>query len=102
MILMYSRLSAISWKPGSLNSNQNKIEKAIPDQPENKAKIKYKISISFEDKNHRSVHKDRLVFNIGTLYLCDRSASAFIFMFLLNKTLSGWRWETGKTSSQWH
>ncbi len=61
--------------------------------------IKYKvpISLAFEDKNHRSVHKDKLVFNTGTLGWFGRSASSlFINMSLLNETLRGWRWETGK------
>jgi hypothetical protein len=59
MILLYSWLSAIYWTPGPLNSNLIKTEKAVPNNPENKAKIRYNVPISFafEDKNQRSVHK---------------------------------------------
>ena len=101
MILLYSWLSAIYWTPGPLNSNLIKTEKAVPNNPENKANIKYNvpISLAFEDKNHRSVHKDKLVFNIGNLASFDWwSSSLFLlfFMFQLNKTLWGWRWEAGK------
>ena len=57
-------MSAIYCTPGPLNSNLIKIEKAVPSNPENNAKIRYNvpISLAFEDKNHRSVHKDILEF----------------------------------------
>ena len=69
MILLYSWLSAIYWTPGPLNSNLIKTEKAVPNNPENKANIKYNvpISLAFEDKNHLSVHKDILDFNTEIL-----------------------------------
>ena len=69
MILLYSWLSAIYWTPGPLNSNLIKTEKAVPSNPENKANIRYNVPISFafEDKNHRSVHKDILDFNTDIL-----------------------------------
>ena len=50
--------------PGFANSNLIKTEKAVPNNPENNAKIRYSVPISFalEDKNHLSVHKDILDF----------------------------------------
>src|SRR3954470_17579834 len=69
MILLYNWLSAIYWTPGPLNSNLIKTEKAVPNSPENKAKIRYNvpISLAFEDKNHLSLHIDIVDFipNIG-------------------------------------
>jgi hypothetical protein len=61
-------LSAIYCTPGPLNSNLIKIEKAVPSNPENNAKIRYNvpISLAFEDKNHLSVHKDILEFKRET------------------------------------
>ena len=46
--------------PGPANSNLISTEKAVPTNPENKAKIKYKVPMSFalQDKNHLSVHKE--------------------------------------------
>jgi len=48
------------WTPGPLNSNLIKTEKAVPNNPENKAKIRYNvpISLALEEKNHLSVHKE--------------------------------------------
>ena len=62
IILLYSWLSAIYWTPGPLNSSLIKTENAVPNSPENKANIKYKvpISLAFEDQNHLSVHNDTL------------------------------------------
>jgi hypothetical protein len=46
--------------PGPLNSNLINTENAVPNNPENKAKIKYRVPISLAlvDKNHLSVHPD--------------------------------------------
>ena len=51
---------AINWTPGPLSSNLINTEKAVPNNPENKAKIKYKVPISLAlvDKNHRSTQLD--------------------------------------------
>ena len=80
MILLYSWLSAIYWTPGPLNSNLIKTEKAVPNNPENKANIKYNvpISLAFEDKNHLSVHNDILAFNTDMLDWCVSSDCADI------------------------
>ncbi len=60
IILLYNWLSAIYCIPGPDNSNLINTEKAVPASPENNAKIRYKvpISLAFEDKNHRSFHRD--------------------------------------------
>jgi hypothetical protein len=46
--------------PGPLNSILIKTEKAVPNNPENKANIKYRvpISLAFVDRNHLSVQPD--------------------------------------------
>jgi hypothetical protein len=51
-------LSAIYCTPGPDNSRRIKTEKAVPTNPENNAKIKYNVPISFafDDKNHLSFH----------------------------------------------
>jgi hypothetical protein len=71
IILLYNWLSAIYWTPGPLNSNLIKTEKAVPNNPENKANIKYNvpISLALDDKNHLSVQSDMLDFNILLLFL---------------------------------
>ena len=48
------------WTPGPDSSNRIKTEKAVPINPENKAKIRYNVPISFafEDKNHLSVQRE--------------------------------------------
>ena len=53
-------MSAINWTPGPLNSILIKTENAVPNNPENRAKIKYNdpISLAFVDRNHRSVQID--------------------------------------------
>jgi hypothetical protein len=50
-------LSEIYCTPGPLNSNLIKIEKAVPNKPENNAKIKYKfpMSLALVENNHLSV-----------------------------------------------
>lgn len=60
--------------PGPLNSNLISTEKAVPNSPENKAKIKYNvpISLAFEDMNQRSHHKD-----IPDIFWMDRSSISF-------------------------
>jgi hypothetical protein len=52
IILLYNWLSAIYWTPGPLNSNLINTEKAVPNNPENNANIRYNvpISLAFEDK----------------------------------------------------
>ena len=59
IILLYNRLSAIYWTPGPDNSSLINTEKAVPSNPENKANIRYGVSVSFAllDKNQRSHHK---------------------------------------------
>jgi len=51
-------LSAIYCTPGPANSNLISKENPVPINPENNAKIKYKVPISFalDDKNHLSCH----------------------------------------------
>jgi hypothetical protein len=46
--------------PGPDNSNLINTEKAVPINPENKAKIKYNVPISFafEDRNHLSNQRE--------------------------------------------
>ena len=48
------------WTPGPDSSNLINTEKAVPINPENKAKIRYNVPISFafEDKNHLSVQRE--------------------------------------------
>ena len=62
-------MSAINWTPGPLNSILIKTENAVPNNPENRAKIKYNdpISLAFVDKNQRSNHRLIDEFNV----LCD-------------------------------
>ena len=57
------------WTPGPLNSILTRTEKAVPNNPENKANIRYNVpmSLAFEDKNHLSVHKDTLDFKTERL-----------------------------------
>lgn len=46
--------------PGPLNSSRTSTEKAVPSNPENNAKIRYNVPISFAllERNHLSVHND--------------------------------------------
>lgn len=55
--------------PGPANSNLINTEKAVPTNPENKAKIRYNvpISLALQDKNHLSVHIE--IFPINIIYL---------------------------------
>jgi hypothetical protein len=55
-------LSAIYCTPGPANSNLINTEKAVPTKPANKANIRYKVpmSLALQDKNHRSVHIEKL------------------------------------------
>ena len=97
MILLYSWLSAIYWTPGPLNSNLIRTEKAVPTNPENKAKIKYNvpISLAFEDKNQRSVHKEILDFRTEILDQCV-SLDSCSNMLQLYETLLAWIWAADK------
>jgi hypothetical protein len=54
---LYSWLSAIYCTPGPDNSILIRTENAVPNRPENNAKIKYNIPISlaFEERNQRSI-----------------------------------------------
>lgn len=59
------------WTPGPDSSNRIKTEKAVPINPENKAKIRYNVPISFafEDKNHLSVQReidDLFIYNLSS------------------------------------
>ena len=58
IILLYNWLSEIYWTPGPDNSNLISTENAVPNKPENNAKIKYKVpmSLALDDKNHLSCH----------------------------------------------
>ena len=66
MMALYNWLSAIYWTPGPDSSNLIKTENAVPISPENNAKIKYRIPISFAllDKNHLSVQSEIELCNI--------------------------------------
>lgn len=70
IILLYNWLSAIYWTPGPLNSNLISTEKAVPNNPENSANIRYNvpISLAFDDKNHLSVHSEILDFKLCNLF----------------------------------
>jgi hypothetical protein len=46
IILLYNWLFDINCTPGPLNSSLIKTEKAVPNNPENRAKIKYNVPIS--------------------------------------------------------
>lgn len=48
MILLYNWLSAMNCVPGPLNSNLINTENAVPNNPENNAKIKYKVPLEME------------------------------------------------------
>lgn len=65
IILLYSWLSAINWTPGPDSSNLIKTEKAVPTKPDSKAKIRYKVpmSLALDEKNHLSVHREKLFRN---------------------------------------
>jgi len=62
IILLYSWLSAIYCTPGPDNSNLISTENAVPNNPENRANIRYNVPISFAllDKNQRSHQRDML------------------------------------------
>ena len=79
--------------PGPDNSNLIKTEKAVPNNPENNANIKYNtpISLALLDKNHLSNHKDipltfsrqaarfLSLFNVFNIFF---NFQIFIFIFL--------------------
>ena len=60
IILLYNWLSAMYCTPGPDSSSLISTENAVPSNPANKAKIKYKVPISLAllDKNQRSHHRD--------------------------------------------
>lgn len=49
--------------PGPDSSNLIRTENAVPISPDNRAKIRYKVpmSFAFDDKNHLSNHNDMLL-----------------------------------------
>ena len=51
------------WTPGPDNSSLINTENAVPSNPENRAKIRYNVPISFAllDKNQRSHQRDILL-----------------------------------------
>lgn len=57
---LYNWLSAMYCTPGPESSNLISTENAVPNSPENKAKIRYNvpISLAFVDKNQRSNQRD--------------------------------------------
>lgn len=59
MILLYSWLSAMYCTPGPDNSNLISTENAVPNSPENRANIRYRVPISLAllEKNQRSTDK---------------------------------------------
>ncbi len=74
--------------PGPDNSNLIRTENAVPNKPENKANIKYKvpISLAFEDKNHLSNHSDiplTLLCMFTLSIVCDLAC----ILFVLNKSV---------------
>jgi len=77
--------------PGPLNSILIKTEKAVPNNPENNAKIKYKfpISLAFVEKNHLSTFKlieDKLIFFILDFSWSGRETNIFLaFLELVHK-----------------
>ncbi len=56
-ILLYNWLLEINWTPGPLSSNLINTENAVPNNPENRAKIKYNVPISLAlvELNHLSI-----------------------------------------------
>jgi hypothetical protein len=58
IILLYNWLSAMYCTPGPDSSNLINTENAVPINPENNAKIRYNVPMSFAllDKNQRSFH----------------------------------------------
>jgi hypothetical protein len=60
IILLYNWLSAMYCTPGPDSSNLINTENAVPRRPENNAKIRYNVPMSFAllDKNHLSVHNE--------------------------------------------
>jgi hypothetical protein len=79
---LYNWLSAIYCTPGPDNSSLISTEKAVPNKPENNAKIRYKVPISFAllDKNQRSHHID-----ISDVFLFKFLSSKLIVLIILYK-----------------
>lgn len=59
-MLLYNWLLDMNWTPGPLSSNLINTENAVPNNPENKANIKYKVPISLAlvELNHLSIAID--------------------------------------------
>jgi hypothetical protein len=65
IILLYNWLFEIYWTPGPLSSNLISTEKAVPNNPEKRANIKYNVPISLAlvELNHLSIPIDIWDFN---------------------------------------
>jgi hypothetical protein len=87
IILLYSWLSAMNWTPGPESSNLISTEKAVPIKPENNAKIRYNVPISFalDDKNHLSSQRlmDDL-FKINPTFGCLSYVSLLLLELVSN------------------
>jgi len=85
----------------NIGHGRTNTEKAVPNNPENKAKIRYSvpISLAFEDKNHLSVQSEMLALKTERF---ESSAcllglvSSFRLIFILFKTKERWGWLTSK------
>ena len=88
----------------NMGHGRTNTEKAVPNNPENKAKIRYSvpISLAFEDKNHLSVQSEIFALKTerleSTAGLFD-TVSSFRLIFILFKTKERWGWLTSKLSS---
>ena len=79
-------MSDINCTPGPDNSNRIKTEKAVPTNPENNAKIKYNVPISFalDEKNHLSSQEETTIF---FSYKCLKLSKKNIYFFFINKLI---------------
>ena len=68
--------------PGPDNSSLINTEKAVPINPENKAKIKYNVPISFafDDKNHLSNQRE-----ISEVFLTTQDSALTVWYFFPSK-----------------
>lgn len=88
-ILLYNWLLDMNWTPGPLSSNLIITEKAVPDNPENKANIKYKVPISLAlvELNHLSIAIDisdlKLKARLSS-FSCSSSSSSCLVLKILN------------------
>src|ERR1700712_2274209 len=83
--------------PGPDSSNLIKTEKAVPNNPENIANIKYNvpISLALEDKNHLSVQREIFEFKIRKLDLLFSTELSPV-VFRLYETKEECEWELVK------